>query len=106
MKTSVTATTAAKQALGGPRGSGGGLEEACPGFFDDVIHDLFEVSGFPVDAQLAIGARAAVEDVVDALDLLAAAEFVHGLVHEAEVLENQVAGGHFFLLAEINQLAV
>src|SRR5216684_5789698 len=70
-----------------------------------MFHDGAQVAGLLVDAKLALGAGALVENGVHVLDGAAAAEVVDHVVDEGEQLDGKVAHGHFGLLAEIDELA-
>src|SRR3954468_21929034 len=52
------------------------------GFGDDPVDDRAQVSGLFVDLELPVGTRAAAHDLEGVLDLAAAAELVHDVVHE------------------------
>ncbi len=62
--------------------------------------------GRVVDAQLAIGAGAVVEHVFDGLDVCGRAEFVDLFGHQFQKFAHELAGRHFFILAEVDHLAV
>src|SRR6266849_6852382 len=70
-----------------------------------MFHDGAQVAGLLVDAKLALGAGALVENGVNVLDGAAAAEVVDHVVDEGEQLDGKIAHGHFGLLAEIDELA-
>src|SRR5216684_1270972 len=70
-----------------------------------MFHDGAQIAGLLVDAKLAFGAGALVENGVHVLDGAAAAEVVDHVVDEGEQLDGKVAHGHFGLLAEIDELA-
>src|SRR5260370_8402245 len=71
-----------------------------------MFHDGAQVAGLLVDAKLALGAGALVENGVHVLDGAAAAEVVDHVVDEGEQLDGKVAHGHFGLLAEIDELTL
>src|SRR5277367_3535511 len=83
----------------------GGALEACAGFGAHVVDYGFEVAGFAIDLELAVGTSALSEHGVDVVDLVAAAEFVEDVVDEDEVLVDEFADGDFGLLAEVDHLA-
>ena len=51
-----------------------GLKQSCLGFFNHIIHYLFQVSRRGEDAQLAVGAVAFFEDPPNVTDLFDAIE--------------------------------
>src|SRR5664279_6267923 len=53
------------------------VEYADPRFFYDVIDDLFEVSCLARDLNLAVGAAAHIQHLVNVIDLVARSQFVH-----------------------------
>src|SRR5437016_13673806 len=52
------------------------------GFSNHVIHYLLKVAGFVEDAQLAVGAGAHFEDLMNVVDLLPGTQLVDNVVHE------------------------
>src|SRR5260370_42543208 len=70
-----------------------------------MLHDGAQVAGLLVDAKLALGASALVENGVHVFNGAAAAEFVHDVIDKGEQLDGEVAHGHFGFLAEIDELA-
>jgi hypothetical protein len=60
------------------------LAYAAAGFFHQVTDYRFQVAGFLVDAKLALGAGAFVQDGVDVFHGAAAAEIVDYVVYEFE----------------------
>src|SRR5713226_178660 len=70
-----------------------------------MLHDGAQIAGLQVDAKLALGAGALVENGVHVLDGAAAAEVVDHVVDEGEQLDGKVAHRHFGFLAEIDELA-
>src|SRR6476646_404653 len=71
-----------------------------------VLHDSLEIAGLPVDAELAVGAGAVLEDRVHVVDVLPAPQRVHHVVDERQQLEREIEPRHFGLLAEVDQAAV
>ena len=55
---------------------------------------------------MAVGSGALFEHGADVVDLVLTAQFFDGVFDEVEVLEDEVAGGDFGLLAEVDHLAV
>src|SRR5260370_2953341 len=70
-----------------------------------MLHDGAQVAGLLVDAKLALGASALVENGVHVFNGAAAAEFVHDVIDKGEQLDGEVEHGHFRFLAEIDELA-
>src|SRR6476659_2215792 len=81
-----------------------GLFDAFARFRDDRAHDRAEVAGLAVHLELALGARALGEDVVDVLDFPPAPQVVHHVVDEREQLDGEIAHRHLGALAEVDQV--
>ena len=67
--------------------------------------DSFQIAGLLIDAQLAFGAGAVLENGVDVFDGAAAAEIVDNIIDEIEKLESEFAHRDFDFFAEVDQLA-
>src|SRR5260370_18842529 len=70
-----------------------------------MLHDGAQVASLLIDAKLALGAGAFVENGVNVFDGTAAAELVDHVVDKGEQLNGKVAHGHFGFLAEVDELA-
>src|SRR5713101_4976405 len=68
-----------------------------------MFHYRAQVAGLLVDAKLALGAGAFVENGVDVLDGAAAAELVDNIVDKGKQLDGEIAHGHFAFLAEVDE---
>src|SRR6202790_461649 len=88
----------------GRRGSR--LDHAAAGFLDQVFDDRSQVAGFLVDAELAFGARAFIQNGVDVFDGAAAAQIVHHVFYKLEQLGGKLAHGHFRFFADIDEFAL
>src|ERR1019366_9874411 len=71
----------------------------------DVVDHGLEVAGAFPDGQLAVGAGAVLQDLVDIAHLLAAPELVDLAVDELEQLEDERVRVHLLLLAEVDELS-
>src|SRR5229473_3381123 len=68
-------------------------EDSFACFLNQLIDHGFQVTGPLIGGQLAVGARAFLQDTIDVLYLLAAAQFVHDVADEPlDQFTNQVAG--------------
>src|SRR5580698_1184564 len=70
-----------------------------------MFHHRFQVAGLLIDAQLALGAGAVLENRMDVFDGAPTAKIVDDVIHEFEQLESELAHGDFGLFAEIDELA-
>ena len=59
-----------------------------------------------IGPKLAVGARTMVENPADVLDFVPAVQLVQHVVHELQILENQVPLRHLGLTAEVDQLPI
>src|SRR6267378_4289123 len=70
-----------------------------------MFHDGAQIAGLLVDAKLALGAGAFVENGVNVLDGAAAAEFVDNIIDKGEEFDGEIAHGHFGFFAEVDEFA-
>src|ERR1700730_1234384 len=71
-----------------------------------MLHDGAQITGLLVDANLAFGTGALVENGVDVFDGAAAAKIVHDVVDEGQQFDGEITHGHFGFLAEVDQFAL
>src|SRR5580700_1502869 len=86
-------------------GRGSLLNHASAGFFHQMFDDGPQVVGFLIDAELAFGTGALVQDGVNVFDGAATPKVVDYIVHKLEQFGRQLAHRYFGFLAEVDQLA-
>src|SRR3984957_434241 len=85
---------------------GGPLKQPSACLLRHVVDNGVQVSvGLLEFAALPLGARAAVENCADRCHRLAAAQFIHAVINEGQILENQLALVYLCFLAKVDQLA-
>jgi hypothetical protein len=68
-----------------------------------IIGHLHEVFVLLVNSQLAVGAGALLQDLVEVRNAMPGAQLVHHIIHEVQQFIDQHARVDLFLLAEIDQ---
>ena len=81
------------------------VEHSDPRLRHNVVHDLLQVSSFVVNLELAIRAAAHLQHFVDVIDFVSRSQLVDNVVDQVEILEHQFLDRHFFLFAEVDELA-
>src|SRR5208337_4822616 len=69
---------------------------------NDVVHHGFHVGGPAIYFQLPVRARTHLHDLADVLHFCPASQFVEHVIHELQVLLNQLALRNFHLLPEVD----
>src|SRR5271166_954676 len=84
---------------------GSSVEHTDPRLFHDKVHDLLQVPGLVVNLELAVGAAAHLQHLVDVVNLVARSQFVDNVVDQVQIFEHQSFDRYFFLFAEVDELA-
>jgi hypothetical protein len=62
-------------------------------FFDDVIDNLRQISRLLKNTQLTVRPGSVLQNAMNVVNLVSGTQFVHNVVHEIQILVNQVPTG-------------